>query len=92
MIRGDGKTDSVPVIVTDENAVKIMSVHHSKGLEFPVCILAGAGRKYNMQDLTGKMLLHRSWDWQPSATRRKGILIIQPCRWKWSSERAAWLL
>ena len=58
MIRGDGKTDSAPVIVTDENAVKIMSVHHSKGLEFPVCILAGAGRKYNMQDLTGKMLLH----------------------------------
>ena len=42
MIRGDGKTDSAPVIVTDENAVKIMSVHHSKGLEFPVCILAAS--------------------------------------------------
>lgn len=58
MIQSENKTNSAPVIVTDENAVKIMSVHHSKGLEFPVCILAGAGRKYNMQDLTGKMLLH----------------------------------
>ena len=58
MIHSDAKTDSAPVIVTDENAVKIMSVHHSKGLEFPVCILAGAGRQYNTTDLTGKMLLH----------------------------------
>ena len=58
MIHAQSKIDSAPVIVTDENAVKIMTVHHSKGLEFPVCILAGAGRKYNTTDLTAKMLLH----------------------------------
>lgn len=35
---------------TDGNAVRIMTMHHSKGLEFPVCIIANLGRdfkKYN---------------------------------------------
>lgn len=41
-----------------ENAVTIMSVHHSKGLEFPVVILAGAQRKYNETDLNEKLLLN----------------------------------
>jgi len=39
------------------NAVSIMSIHHSKGLEFPVVILAGASRKYNLSDLSDKLLL-----------------------------------
>lgn len=39
------------------NAVSIMSVHKSKGLEFPVVILAGAERKYNTSDLSEKILL-----------------------------------
>lgn len=43
-----------------ENAVSIMSVHHSKGLEFPVVILAGASRRYNMMDLTDQLLIHSS--------------------------------
>ena len=34
--------DTVPT-----NSVRIMSVHHSKGLEFPVCILAGLDAKGN---------------------------------------------
>lgn len=40
-----------------QNAVSIMSVHKSKGLEFPVVILAGAERKYNSSDLSEKILL-----------------------------------
>lgn len=42
-----------------ESVVRIMSVHHSKGLEFPVVFVAGLGRKFNMQDTRGDILLHR---------------------------------
>lgn len=40
------------------NSVALMSIHQSKGLEFPVCILAGASRLYNMDDLKGKLQFH----------------------------------
>ena len=54
----DNGFQSAANTAVSENAVKIMSVHHSKGLEFPVVILAGSERKYNMRDLNGKFLLH----------------------------------
>lgn len=41
-----------------ENAVTMMSVHHSKGLQFPVVILAGAQRMYNYMDLNDSILLN----------------------------------
>ena len=31
----------------NENAVRIMTIHRSKGLEFPVCILANCHKKFN---------------------------------------------
>ncbi|MBW7573562.1 helicase-exonuclease AddAB subunit AddA [Caproiciproducens faecalis] len=40
------------------NVVKIMSIHRSKGLEFPVCILAGCSRRFNRE--RGDVLLHPS--------------------------------
>ncbi len=44
--------------VLDENAnvVRIMSIHKSKGLEFPVCFVSGLSKKFNMQDTTGPLL------------------------------------
>lgn len=33
-----------------KNGVKIMSIHRSKGLEFPICILADCGKKFNFVD------------------------------------------
>lgn len=41
-----------------ENTVRIMSIHKSKGLEFPVVFAAGLGRRFNTQDLRGSVLLH----------------------------------
>lgn len=44
--------------VSDENAdvVRIMSIHKSKGLEFPICFVAGIAKKFNMQDTTGRLI------------------------------------
>lgn len=39
------------------DTVRIMSIHKSKGLEFPVVFLAGAGKQFNRQDARGKILI-----------------------------------
>ncbi len=43
----------------DENAdvVRIMSIHKSKGLEFPITIVAGMGKRFNMQDTSQPLIL-----------------------------------
>ena len=42
--------------VSGAEVVQIMSIHRSKGLEFPVCILAGCSRRFNKE--RGDVLLH----------------------------------
>ena len=44
-------------ILGEENTVRVMSIHKSKGLEFPVVFLAGMGKKFNKQDAYGKLLI-----------------------------------
>ncbi|KAF1084246.1 ATP-dependent helicase/nuclease subunit A [Sporotomaculum syntrophicum] len=43
-----------------ENVVRIMSIHKSKGLEFPVVIVAGLGKRFNLKDLNKSVLMHRN--------------------------------
>ena len=40
-------------------AVRIMTVHHSKGLEFPVTFLSRTAKRYNESDLFSPILFHR---------------------------------
>ena len=35
-----------------------MSIHRSKGLEFPIVFLADTSKKFNLKDLSAKFLLH----------------------------------
>ncbi|MCP8615539.1 helicase-exonuclease AddAB subunit AddA [Salirhabdus salicampi] len=42
-----------------EDVVRIMTIHKSKGLEFPVVIVGGMDKEFNQQDLRGKYLLHK---------------------------------
>lgn len=42
-----------------DDVVRIMSIHKSKGLEFPVVFLASMQKKFNSRDLTETMLLHK---------------------------------
>jgi len=45
----------VPAVAT-EDAVRLMSVHQSKGLEFPVVVLADLARQFNERDLRGEII------------------------------------
>ncbi len=40
------------------NTVKIMTVHHSKGLEFPFCFVSATHKPISKKDLQGKLLFH----------------------------------
>ncbi len=41
-----------------KGVVSIMTVHRSKGLEFPVCILADSEHRFNMRDISSPFLFH----------------------------------
>ncbi|MBP3489745.1 MAG: helicase-exonuclease AddAB subunit AddA [Roseburia sp.] len=42
----------------NEDVVRIMSIHKSKGLEFPVVFVCGLGKRFNRQDVRSRMVLH----------------------------------
>ena len=46
--------------IEDEHAdtVRVMTIHKSKGLEFPIVIVAGMGKRFNMQDARSAVALH----------------------------------
>ena len=54
-----GDLSSAKLIGENENVIRIMSIHKSKGLEFPVVFLSGSNKKFNMQDLNSNILLHQ---------------------------------
>ena len=41
------------------DSVNVMSIHKSKGLEFPVVILAGCSRKFNIEETKNRLLIDR---------------------------------
>jgi len=54
-----------------EDVVRIMSIHRSKGLEFPVVIVAGLAKKFNQSDLNGSFLLHKELGFGPKFVNSK---------------------
>ena len=54
-----GDLSSAKIIGENDDVIRIMSIHKSKGLEFPVVILASTGKKFNMQDLNTPILIHQ---------------------------------
>ena len=49
--------------IADEQSdtVRIMSIHKSKGLEFPIVFVAGMGKQFNTQDTKGAVIIHPEW-------------------------------
>ncbi len=50
-----------------ENAVKVMTMHASKGLEFPVVIVAGMNDRFSGEDMKGDLLFDGEWGFAPAA-------------------------
>ena len=44
-----------------DDTVRIMSIHKSKGLEFPVVFVSGLGKQFNETELRGRLALHSSF-------------------------------
>ena len=63
-----GDLGSAKIIGENEDVIRIMSIHKSKGLEFPVVFLSSTGKKFNMQDLNKKVLLHQNIGLGPTYT------------------------
>lgn len=58
MIRQQKDVAPAAVVAEQTDAVRIMSIHHSKGLEFPVVFVAGLGTAFNREELKKPLLLH----------------------------------
>lgn len=57
-----------------EDVVRIMTVHKSKGLEFPVVVLADLSKKLNSQDEQKKVLIHKNLGIGMYCTKSEGTL------------------
>lgn len=54
----DADLPPASTVSEDADVVRVMSIHKSKGLEFPVCIVAGLGRRFNREDSRRGTLFH----------------------------------
>ena len=56
---------SAKTLGENANVVRIMSIHKSKGLEFPVVICSGMGKNFNNQDFRKSILYHHDLGYGP---------------------------
>lgn len=52
--------ENAKVFGESSDTVKFMTIHQSKGLEFPVCFICGTGKKFNENDLRSNIVMERS--------------------------------
>ena len=57
----ENEIDAEPAAPPETNAVRLMSIHSSKGLEFPVVIVADLGKKFNFGDGNKDIILSENF-------------------------------
>ena len=55
----DTDLSSAKLAGESHNVVRIMTIHKSKGLEFPVVFITGGGKRFNKSSGDGRVLLHK---------------------------------
>ncbi|MCQ2009424.1 helicase-exonuclease AddAB subunit AddA [Sporolactobacillus sp. STSJ-5] len=59
MRENGGDLGEARALSEQEDVVRIMTIHKSKGLEFPVVFVAGMNKRFNMRDTAEPALLHK---------------------------------
>lgn len=57
----DEELNSAAMVSENHDVVRIMTIHKSKGLEFPIVFLAGCGKEFYLKDAKGELLLHKDF-------------------------------
>jgi ATP-dependent helicase/nuclease subunit A len=52
------RIDIEPAPLPESNAVRLMSIHQSKGLEYPIVVISNLDNRFNFRDLTRDLLLN----------------------------------
>lgn len=59
VLKSRGDMDTASILGEKDNVVRMMTVHKSKGLEFPVVILTGLGKQMKRRNSRNDILMHR---------------------------------
>ena len=65
------------VVSENEDVVRIMSIHKSKGLEFPVVFVADLGKAFNRRDMQDQILFTTAWASASSSMTRNGACLTR---------------
>ncbi len=61
MKKKDTDLSSAKLVGEGHNVVRIMTIHKSKGLEFPVVFITGGGKHFNKTNSESRVLLHKDY-------------------------------
>ncbi len=53
--------ETAKILSENDNVVRIMSIHHSKGLEYPIVFLSCLGKKINKMDANASYVIHKEF-------------------------------
>lgn len=60
-VYNDGLDLKYSIEISATDSVKLMTIHKSKGLEFPICYFSGLTKKYNIDDLKDRFLYNSKY-------------------------------
>ena len=66
--------EEAKLITEQENLVRIMSIHKSKGLEFSIVFLCDSGKGFNLEDLKNEVLMHSDLGLAPNYVDTEGYV------------------